>query len=66
MQHFPSPQRVDAIATRPRHAGKPSWRRAVKQSWRLAIQRAIALGDADAAYRLTVGFVQRLRELGVL
>jgi hypothetical protein len=34
-------------------------------SWKFSIVRAIQLHDADAAYRLTVGLMQRLRELGV-
>jgi len=32
--------------------------------WAISIRHAIALGDADAAYRLTRGLCQRIRELG--
>lgn len=35
----------------------------IVESWAYAIQAAIRLGDANAAYRLTVGLVRRLREL---
>jgi len=34
--------------------------------WRSAIGRAIDLGDADAAYRLTRGLVVRCRELWIV
>lgn len=34
-------------------------------SWFNAIQRAIALGEVDAAGRLSTALVRRLRELGV-
>ena len=41
-------------------------KRDVVRSWRDAIWRAIfVMKDGDAAYRLTVAFVRRLRELGV-
>ncbi len=40
--------------------------RLVALSWSAAIRRAIALGEATAAYRLTVDLVRRLRELGAL
>jgi hypothetical protein len=33
-------------------------------SWCWSVRQAIAFGDERAAYRLTVGFVRRLRELG--
>lgn len=39
--------------------------RSIRDSWTRTVRRAIELGDADAAYRLTLGFLQRLRELGV-
>jgi hypothetical protein len=32
-------------------------------SWADVVRRAITLGEADAAYRLTVGAVRRCREL---
>ena len=38
---------------------------AIKRSWVQVIQHAIQRGDADAAYRLTIGYVRRLREIGV-
>ena len=34
-------------------------------SWHRAVVRAIELGDADAAYRLTRAFVERCRELRI-
>lgn len=37
----------------------------VVRAWTTTIKRAIELGDDDAAYRVTVAFVRRLRELGV-
>lgn len=37
--------------------------RAIRDSWATVIMRAIDLGDADAAYRLTIGLVRRLHEL---
>jgi hypothetical protein len=40
--------------------------RRVRLSWLFAIRRAIQLGDANAARRLTIGLVHRLRELGVV
>jgi hypothetical protein len=39
---------------------------AIKHSWVMVIRHAIGAGDADAAYRLTIGYVRRLREIGVL
>jgi len=41
-------------------------RRPIVQSWSNAIRQAIAAGDADAAYRLTRAYVERLREIGLL
>lgn len=38
----------------------------VRDSWLRTIRAAIILGEADAAYRLTVAYVRRLRELGVM
>jgi hypothetical protein len=38
--------------------------RAIRDHWVGAIQRAIVLGEEDAAYRLTVALLRRLRELG--
>jgi hypothetical protein len=38
----------------------------IKRSWVMVIRCAIAAGDADAAYRLTIGYLRRLREIGVL
>lgn len=38
--------------------------RRVRISWIIAVTRAIQLGDRDAAYRLTVAYVRRLREIG--
>lgn len=38
----------------------------ITRSWVATITRAIALGEADAAYRLTVAWCARLRELGRL
>jgi len=40
-----------------------SYRVEAVRSWSDCVRRAITLGDADAAYRLTVAFVRRLREL---
>jgi uncharacterized protein (DUF2267 family) len=37
--------------------------RRIRDAWVAIVRRAIALGDADAAYRLTVALVRRLREL---
>lgn len=37
--------------------------RIIVESWVQAIRRAIDIGEADAAYRLTRGLVARLREL---
>jgi hypothetical protein len=45
------------------YCGRVSRGRVVR-SWSTATRRAIELGDGDAAYRLTVAFVGRLRELG--
>ena len=39
---------------------------AIKHSWVMVIRHAISQGDADAAYRLTIGYLRRLRELGIL
>jgi hypothetical protein len=39
-------------------------RQRVRESWVACIVRAIRLGDGDAAYRLTVGMVRRLRDFG--
>jgi hypothetical protein len=36
------------------------------ESWVVVIRRAIELGDGDAARHLVIGFMQRLRELGLL
>jgi hypothetical protein len=36
----------------------------IVRSWAASILRSIALGEADAAYRLTRALVGRLRELG--
>jgi hypothetical protein len=38
----------------------------VVRSWLFVIERAIALGDGDAAYRLTRGLVRRCREFGLI
>jgi hypothetical protein len=38
--------------------------RRILDAWVDVIHRAILLGDADAARNLTMGLVQRLRELG--
>jgi hypothetical protein len=38
----------------------------IAMSWLTTIRRAIELGDGDAAYRLTRGYVARLVEIGVL
>lgn len=35
-------------------------------SWTSTIVRAIQLGEADAAYHITVAYVRRLREAGHL
>ena len=40
--------------------------RRIRISWIIAVTRAIQLGEADAAYKLTVAFVRRLREVGAL
>lgn len=40
-------------------------RRIVVRSWIACIEAAIRLGDRDAAFHLTVGYVRRLREIGV-
>lgn len=40
--------------------------RRIRISWLKSIARAIQLGESDAAYNLTVGFVRRLREVGAL
>jgi hypothetical protein len=40
--------------------------RAIRARWVASIQRAIALGEEEAAYRLTVALVRRLRELGAV
>lgn len=37
----------------------------VIDSWSWSIRRAIELGLLNTAYRLTVAFVRRLRELGL-
>lgn len=37
--------------------------RHVRESWMQAITRAIELGDANAAYKLTVAYVRRLRDV---
>jgi hypothetical protein len=37
--------------------------REIVESWRACIERAMQLGDADAAYRLARVFVRRCREL---
>ena len=34
--------------------------------WAWTVRNAVALGEADAAFRITVGLVRRCRELGVL
>jgi hypothetical protein len=39
---------------------------AIKRSWLMVIRHAIQQGDRDAAYRLTIGYLRRLREIGVL
>jgi len=39
--------------------------RRIRDSWFAAIRSAIALGDGDAAFNLTVHLVRRLRDLGV-
>lgn len=39
--------------------------RIVVRSWIACIEAAIRLGDRDAAFHLTVGYVRRLREVGV-
>lgn len=39
---------------------------AIVRSWADTVETAIRCGDPDAAYRLTVAFLRRLRELGVL
>ena len=38
--------------------------RRIVDAWSAAIRRAIALGDGESAWRLTIGLVRRLRELG--
>jgi hypothetical protein len=38
--------------------------RQIRDSWVDTVCTAIAFGDGDAAYRLTVALVRRLRELG--
>ncbi len=35
----------------------------VQRSWLSVIRYAIDKGEADVAYRLTVGFVRRLRQM---
>lgn len=40
--------------------------RAVRQSWVATIRAAIRLGEDEAAYRLTIGYLRRLREVGVV
>jgi hypothetical protein len=35
----------------------------IAEKWSTSIRRAIELGEADAAYRLTVALVRRLNEL---
>jgi hypothetical protein len=40
--------------------------RAIVNSWSDCIRRAIVLGEGDAAYKITVNFVHRLKELGLL
>jgi hypothetical protein len=40
--------------------------RLIVHSWANAIRQAIKLHEDDVAYRLTVGLVRRLRELGEL
>lgn len=37
----------------------------IRQSWMQSILAAVCLGLPDAAYRLTVAYVRRLREAGV-
>jgi hypothetical protein len=38
----------------------------ILDSWLRSLRCAIEMGDADAGYRLTLGLVRRLREIGVL
>lgn len=40
--------------------------RTIVESWSKVLCRAIAIGTPDDAYRLTVGCVRRLRELGIV
>jgi hypothetical protein len=40
-------------------------KQAVIKSWLATIEAAIRLGDVEAAGRLTVAYVRRLREIGV-
>jgi len=35
----------------------------IAESWASTIRRAIELGEGDAARRITIGLVRRLREL---
>jgi hypothetical protein len=39
---------------------------AIRRSWLTTIQAAIQLGECDVVYRLTVGYVRRLREVGIV
>jgi hypothetical protein len=39
--------------------------RSIVLSWSAVVRRAIEIGEADAAYRLTRLFVARCREIGL-